>query len=217
MQEKTSKKMFSTLLQIARRQPCSYSVLKNLALPRVLSPCFVSKAFHLSTPIKILDKDHPLKKFTTIDKKEETFQQDIDEPVDVKSLVFPTLETYKTLYEGVPYTDLHIACIKATRNNTLVTVTDHKGKTVVIKTAGSEGFRNARKGTNIAGQAAGIAAGEKAVNHGIKYIRVCVQGIGPGRLPSIKGLQMAGLQIVSLTDTTPITFNTDRPRKQRRL
>ncbi|XP_069321842.1 small ribosomal subunit protein uS11m isoform X2 [Eulemur rufifrons] len=82
---------------------------------------------------------------------------------------------------------------------------------------GTEGFRNAKKGTGIAAQTAGIAAAAKATAKGVTYVRVVVKGLGPGRLSAIKGLTMGGLQVISITDNTPIPHNGCRPRKARRL
>uniref|UniRef100_A0A2K5RGL1 Mitochondrial ribosomal protein S11 n=1 Tax=Cebus imitator TaxID=2715852 RepID=A0A2K5RGL1_CEBIM len=82
---------------------------------------------------------------------------------------------------------------------------------------GTEGFRNARKGTGIAAQTAGIAAAAKAIQKGVTHIRVVVKGLGPGRLSAINGLTMGGLEVISITDNTPIPHNGCRPRKARRL
>lgn len=80
-----------------------------------------------------------------------------------------------------------------------------------------EGFKNTRKGTNIAAQATAITIGTKIMERGTKVVRVTVRGLGPGRMSAIKGLQMSGLEIVSITDTTPVSWNPPRPRKQRKL
>ncbi|PVD19536.1 hypothetical protein C0Q70_20025 [Pomacea canaliculata] len=131
--------------------------------------------------------------------------------------IFPTLETHGMVIDGVRFDELPIVHIKATYNNTIITATDHKGLPVASDSGGTVGFRNARKGTNIAAQAAAVSLAEKAVKKGLSLVRVCVKGIGPGRLPAIKGLQMSGLTVVSITDTTPLPHNGCRPKKQRRL
>nr|XP_020030943.1 28S ribosomal protein S11, mitochondrial isoform X3 [Castor canadensis] len=82
---------------------------------------------------------------------------------------------------------------------------------------GTEGFRNAKKGTGIAAQTAGIAAAAKATVKGVTHVRVVVKGLGPGRWSAIKGLTMGGLEVISITDNTPIPHNGCRPRKARRL
>lgn len=91
------------------------------------------------------------------------------------------------------------------------------GSTLGWKSAGSEGFKNARRGTNFAGQQAAIATAKKAIDLGIKKVRVKVKGLGPGRKASVKGLELGGLNVSSVTDVTPVPHNGCRPRKVRRL
>ncbi|XP_048418664.1 28S ribosomal protein S11, mitochondrial isoform X1 [Stegostoma tigrinum] len=118
---------------------------------------------------------------------------------------------------GKKFEDLHIVHIKATYNNTHIHVTTHEGLSIVRTSCGTEGFKNAKKGTPVAAQTAGISAAAKATDQGISFVRVVVKGLGPGRLSAIKGLSMGGLQVVSLTDNTPIPHNGCRPRKARRM
>jgi small subunit ribosomal protein S11 len=87
----------------------------------------------------------------------------------------------------------------------------------MIRSCGIEGFKNTRKGTNIAAQATAITFCGKVVDRGVKAARVVVRGLGPGRMSAIKGLQMGGLNIVSITDTTRVSWSGPRPRKQRKL
>lgn len=93
----------------------------------------------------------------------------------------------------------------------------HKGVPLLLRSCGIEGFKNTRKGTNIAAQATAITISQRAIERGIKQVRIQVRGIGPGRMSAIKGLQMSGLQIVSISDNTPVSWTPPRPRKQRRL
>ncbi|XP_067874155.1 28S ribosomal protein S11, mitochondrial [Heterodontus francisci] len=118
---------------------------------------------------------------------------------------------------GKKYEELHIVHIKATYNNTHIQVTTKEGQSMVRTSCGTEGFKNAKKGTPIAAQTAGISAAVKATDQGISFVRVVVKGLGPGRLSAIKGLSMGGLQVVSITDNTPIPHNGCRPRKARRM
>ncbi|XP_072889315.1 small ribosomal subunit protein uS11m isoform X1 [Hemitrygon akajei] len=120
-------------------------------------------------------------------------------------------------WEGKKYEDLHIVHVKATFNNTHIQVTTHDGQSMVRTSCGTEGFKNAKKGTPIAAQTAGISAAAKAIDRGINFVRVMVKGLGPGRMSAIKGLSMGGLQVVSITDNTPIPHNGCRPRKARRM
>ncbi|XP_045471494.1 28S ribosomal protein S11, mitochondrial [Harmonia axyridis] len=134
-----------------------------------------------------------------------------------KHSMFPTKDTTNQLFNGIRFRDLPIFNIKSSPNNTIITLTNSKGEAQMLRSCGIEGFKNTRKGTNIAAQATAITIGTKAYNKGIKTVRVRVRGIGPGRMSSIKGLQMAGLQVVSITDNTPVSWNPPRPRKQRKL
>ena len=118
---------------------------------------------------------------------------------------------------AVNYEELPIIHVNATYNNTILTITDHAGNTLGWKSAGSEGFKNARRGTNFAGQQAAIAAAKRALDLGITQVRVKVKGLGPGRKSSVKGLELGGLNVFSITDVTPVPHNGCRPRKVRRL
>uniref|UniRef100_W5NB76 Small ribosomal subunit protein uS11m n=1 Tax=Lepisosteus oculatus TaxID=7918 RepID=W5NB76_LEPOC len=114
---------------------------------------------------------------------------------------------------GKKFEELPIAHIKATYNNTHIQVTDHQGQYTVRTSCGTEGFRNVKKGTPIAAQTAGISAAAKARAKGVAFVRVVVKGLGPGRMSAIKGLTMGGLEVVSITDNTPVPHNGCRPRK----
>lgn len=115
-------------------------------------------------------------------------------------------------FEEVP-----VAHIKATHNNTQIQVVSATNVSLARASCGTEGFRNAKKGTGIAAQTAGIAAAAKATGKGVTHIRVVVKGMGPGRWSAIKGLTMGGLEVISVTDNTPVPHNGCRPRKARRL
>ncbi|CAH2256745.1 28S ribosomal protein S11, mitochondrial [Pararge aegeria] len=142
---------------------------------------------------------------------------DLDSVLKAKQGLFPTLESDNLLFDGVPYKDLSICNIRVSHNNTIFTLTDHEGKVKLIRSCGMEGFKNTKKGTNIAAQTTAISIATKALNRGVKNIRVRVRGLGPGRLSAVKGLQMGGLQIISITDNTRVSWNPPRPRKARRL
>jgi small subunit ribosomal protein S11 len=110
-----------------------------------------------------------------------------------------------------------IAHIKATFNNTSVTMTDTRGDTLCWASAGTCGFKGSRKSTPFAGQCAAQQAAEKAVKFGVKDVEVRVKGPGSGRESAITALQAAGLNVKSLEDCTPIPHNGCRPRKKRRV
>ncbi|XP_068586350.1 small ribosomal subunit protein uS11m [Cebidichthys violaceus] len=117
---------------------------------------------------------------------------------------------------GKKFEELPIAHIKATYNNTHIQLTESTGQSMVRTSCGTEGFKNIKKSTPIAAQTAGISAAAKATAKGVTFVRVVVKGLGPGRLSAIKGLTMGGLEVVSITDNTPVPHNGCRPRKARR-
>ncbi|XP_020285276.1 uncharacterized protein LOC109855437 isoform X3 [Pseudomyrmex gracilis] len=142
----------------------------------------------------------------------------VDTSTNQQELQFPDADTPNRLFNGIPYKELHIVNIKSTPNNTIMNFTDHEGTVLSLHSSGIEGFKNARKGTNIAAQQAAITFGHRILEYGINTVRIRVQGIGPGRMSSVKGLQMTGLNIVSVTDDTRVSFTLkQRPRKQRRV
>ena len=110
-----------------------------------------------------------------------------------------------------------IAHIKATFNNTTVTMTDTRGDTLCWASAGTSGFKGSRKSTPFAGQCAAQQAAEKAIKFGVKDVDVRVKGPGSGRESAITALQSAGLNVKSLEDCTPIPHNGCRPPKKRRV
>ncbi|XP_028160939.1 uncharacterized protein LOC114364183 [Ostrinia furnacalis] len=142
---------------------------------------------------------------------------DLDSVLKAKQSLFPTAESDDLLFDGTPYKQLPICNIRVSHNNTIFTLTDSNGAVKVLKSCGMEGFKNTKKGTNIAAQTTAISIATKAISRGIKTVRVKVRGLGPGRLAAVKGLQMGGLDIVSVTDSTPVSWNPPRPRKARRL
>jgi small subunit ribosomal protein S11 len=110
-----------------------------------------------------------------------------------------------------------IAFIKATFNNTTVTITDTKGDALCWASAGTTGFKGSRKSTPFAGQMAAQQAAEKAAKFGVKEVEVKVKGPGSGRESAITALQAAGLTIKSIEDITPLPHNGCRPPKRRRV
>ena len=110
-----------------------------------------------------------------------------------------------------------IVHIKATFNNTLVTVTDVNGDTLCRESAGTMGFKGSRKSTPFAAQRAAESAAGKARRLGIFEVEVRVKGPGSGRESAITALQAAGLKIQSIEDVTPVPHNGCRPPKRRRV
>ncbi len=110
-----------------------------------------------------------------------------------------------------------IVHIKATFNNTIVTITDTKGDTLCWSSAGNNGFKGSRQSTPFAGQLAAQTAAEKAVKSGLKEVDVRVKGPGSGRESAINALEAAGLTVKTIEDVTPLPHNGCRPKKRRRV
>ncbi len=110
-----------------------------------------------------------------------------------------------------------IAHIKATYNNTMVTLTDIYGNVISWATAGRAGYKGSRKNTPFAAQLAGEMAAKEAIDLGLARVEVRVKGPGGGRESAIRSLEAAGLEIVSIKDVTPIPHNGCRPPKRRRV
>jgi small subunit ribosomal protein S11 len=107
--------------------------------------------------------------------------------------------------------------ISATFNNTIVTITDKQGNTVVWGSAGSAGFKGSRKSTPFAARLAAEQAIKAAQAIGIQEVEIFVKGPGPGRESAIRAIQAAGLKVTSITDKTPVPHNGCRPPKKRRV
>jgi len=120
----------------------------------------------------------------------------------------------KKIKKSVPY---GFAYIKATFNNTIVSITDPEGNVLSWNSTGMVGFKGTKKGTPFAAQLAAEAAAVKAIECGVKRVEVFVKGPGSGRETAIRALQSAGLDIASIKDVTPIPHNGCRPRKRRRV
>lgn len=116
----------------------------------------------------------------------------------------------KSVFEGKVF-------IQATFNNTIVTVTDLKGNALSWSSAGSLGFKGAKKSTPFAAQSTAETAVTKALDMGLKDVHVYVKGPGVGRESAIRSLGTLGLRVKTITDITPIPHNGCRPRKSRRV
>ncbi len=106
--------------------------------------------------------------------------------------------------------------IKATFNNTIVTITTPQGNAIAWSSAGNQGFKGSKKSTPYAAQLAADSAAKKAMEHGMKFVSVEIRGPGSGRETAVRALQAAGLTIESIKDVTSIPHNGCRPPKARR-
>ena len=110
-----------------------------------------------------------------------------------------------------------IVHVQSTFNNTIVTITNRNGDTVSWASAGSSGFKGARKSTPFAAQTAAEKAAIEAVDSGIKSVDILMKGQGSGRETVIKAIEGAGLEITSIQDITAVSHNGCRPPKRRRV
>ena len=107
--------------------------------------------------------------------------------------------------------------VKATFNNTLVTVTDVNGETLAWDSAGTMGFKGSRKSTPFAATRAGESCGQKARKMGVIEVEVRIKGAGQGREAAVNGLASTGIKVTAVEDRTPVPHNGCRPRKKRRV
>jgi small subunit ribosomal protein S11 len=110
-----------------------------------------------------------------------------------------------------------VAHVRASFNNTIVTITDMDGHVITWASAGKVGFKGSRKSTPFAAQVAAESCAREAQNAGMKRVEVWVKGPGAGREAAIRSLQAAGLEISAIKDVTPIPHNGCRPPKRRRV
>ena len=110
-----------------------------------------------------------------------------------------------------------IAHIKATQNNTLVTITDMNGETVAWDSAGTIGYKGSRKSTPFAATRAAETAGQKVRKMGMTEVEIRIKGSGSGRESAVNGLVSTGLRVTAIEDHTPVPHNGCRPRKRRRV
>jgi len=110
-----------------------------------------------------------------------------------------------------------IAYVQSTFNNTIITIADTGGDVISWASAGSSGFKGAKKGTPFAAQTAAEGAARRAIDCGMRQVEVMVSGPGSGRETAVRALQATGLEITLIRDITPIPHNGCRPPKRRRV
>lgn len=148
-------------------------------------------------------------KVKIITKEEEGKAQEVD-------AIVPATEksTVKVPKKKVVAGTLHV---EATFNNTKVVLSDKEGNTIFWTSAGSLGFKGAKKGTPFAASKAGSVIGEKAKALGIKEVDVKVTGVGSGREPTIRAFMAYDIEISGVRDMTPVPHNGPKPKKPRRV
>lgn len=112
---------------------------------------------------------------------------------------------------------LGVCHVKATFNNTIITITDNNGETISWSSAGKSGFKGSKKSTPFAAQLAAGTAAKEAMAMGLRKVEVWVKGPGSGREAAIRSLSAAGLEVTLIKDVTPIPHNGCRPPKRRRV
>jgi small subunit ribosomal protein S11 len=122
--------------------------------------------------------------------------------------------TKKKIKKNVP---VGVAHIKATFNNTIITITDPQGNVISWSSAGVRGFKGSRKSTPFAAQLAAEDAARRAREHGMESVAVHVRGPGSGRESALRALASSGMKITMIRDETPIPHNGCRPPKRRRV
>ena len=140
-------------------------------------------------------------------KKNETFKEETEKVLKIKK---KKDKIKKNITSGVAY-------IKATFNNTIISISDDGGNIIAWSSAGSKGFKGSRKSTPYAAQIAADDVAGKAQEHGIKTLSVKLKGPGSGRETALRALHARGFKILSIKDTTPMPHNGARPSKKRRV
>ena len=120
----------------------------------------------------------------------------------------------KKMLKGITAGVVHI---KATFNNTLITITDKQGNAISWCSPGAVGFNGSKKSTPFAAQVAASNAAKEAKDLGLTTVDILVKGPGSGRESAIRAVQAAGLNVISIRDVTPMPHNGCRPRKKRRV
>ena len=140
-------------------------------------------------------------------KKNETVKKETEKVIKIKK---KKDKIKKNITSGVAY-------IKATFNNTIISISDDSGNIIAWSSAGAKGFKGSRKSTPYAAQIAADDVARKAQEHGIKTLSVKLKGPGSGRETALRALHARGFKILTIKDVTPMPHNGSRPSKKRRV
>ncbi len=127
-----------------------------------------------------------------------------------------TSETSSTKSSSKKRVETAILNVESTYNNTKVVLADAKGNVLAWSTSGALGFKGAKKGTPFAAAKIGEVIGDKALVFGVKEVSVSVKGVGSGRESAIRGFISKGINLTTITDSTPVPHNGPKPPKPRR-
>ena len=144
------------------------------------------------------------------DNKKEKNELVNNKPEKIKKTKFFKKKVKKNITSGIAY-------VKATFNNTIISIADDSGNVIASSSAGAKGFKGSRKSTSYAAQIAADSAATKALEHGLKTLVVKLKGPGAGRETALRALQARGFKILSIKDITPMPHNGSRPPKKRRV
>ena len=133
-----------------------------------------------------------------------------EKPEKIKKTKFFKKKVKKNITTGIAY-------VKATFNNTIISIADDSGNVIASSSAGAKGFKGSRKSTPYAAQMAADTAATKAQEHGLKTLVVKLKGPGAGREAALRALQAKGFKILTIKDITPMPHNGSRPPKKRRV
>ncbi|KFM56745.1 28S ribosomal protein S11, mitochondrial, partial [Stegodyphus mimosarum] len=191
----------------------------KLLLQSAIKRCIWSSHQCISTSVPICREFRKNKRLNIVPKDDRVPQEKSYEiePAWTKKCEFPDENTNDRLFNGIRFADIPTVYIRVSQNNTIFMLADDKDVPVATRSCGVEGFKNCKKGTNIAAQATAISFSTKIKRKGFDQVRVAIRGLGPGRMAAIKGLEMGGLNIISITDRTPYVIGGNRPRKAKRL
>ena len=145
-----------------------------------------------------------------IDKKDEDKKEIKKTEVKTNIKFLKKKKAKKNILNGIAY-------VKATFNNTIVSIADTSGNVIAWSSAGKKGFKGSRKSTPYAAQIAADEVATKALESGMKVLSVEIKGPGSGRETALRALQAKGFKITSIKDTTPMAYNGTRPPKKRRV
>ncbi|KAJ8880019.1 hypothetical protein PR048_020641 [Dryococelus australis] len=178
-----------------------------------------SRSFHLCVPRnKAEDRKEMLASLPAKDEGTDGERAvDIDSIIKSREDMFPDERTPNVLFSGIPFKDLPICNIRSSPNNTIFTITDHKGVVHLTRSCGVEGFKNTRKGTNIAAQATAISLSSVSLRTFIKSFDLVLQGMGYGGFSSLSNISNAGIRISGITEKTRLVSGERRSRDPRKL
>jgi len=144
--------------------------------------------------------------------------EEITEQVEVTETEAPATEEVIKVKKGKKRADLQgLVTVKASFNNTIISITDSRGNVVSWSSPGHVGFKGSRKSTPFAAQLASEDAAKKAFDLGMRRVDVRVKGAGTGRESAVRALKSAGLEVLTIRDVTGVPHNGCRPKKKRRI